>query len=438
MTNAADSIYTARATLAEITEKQLQASVTPLGANPTTGHIKRYLTEVGQVLQVIPNLQDPTNGYKRLLDASTLSNPIPIVDLTSASMTTADALIASTDTADAAFTTSNRSDAEDEALKRNLGQQRVLGSKDGVVNHCVKAAGRKLTGTITHRPDGGRKSNDQFQLEALFAHMLTATQSETWRALQKVAGNLVQAKFNLTETFQSNVQSLRLMVERLDAAGIEVTPSMVVLVVLGNLERASAQPWGATLLPALQTINTDHPSGTKHDDSTLQTILATIAKQDAQRNLSSAPNDTSLADLANEVESLSDDPDVAAEATESAVKSRRKQKTKPRGRSRSKDRHDSRSQAQKVADNPCPHCRKFKRWGTHPHTPPSKCFFNKAYKGWRGDTAIRMLNERYPDLKLKFKERSKFTPDLGGTKREADDDESASFVSSEASVMSLE
>ena len=37
----------------------------------------------------------------------------------------------------------------------------------------------------------------------------------------------------------------------------------------------------------------------------------------------------------------------------------------------------------KWQDNPCPHCKKYKRRLQHPHVSSNDCFWNKKYKGWR-------------------------------------------------------
>ncbi|EJK64011.1 hypothetical protein THAOC_15299 [Thalassiosira oceanica] len=436
MTKSADSIYSARSEMADIIGARLAKIDIP--ARPTTGAIKIAKAAVCLILKSIPNLSDPTKGYSELLDESTPTAPVAIVDIKMDSLVTGAMLIASSDTADAAYTSGKESEADAEALRRNLEGQRVLGAKDAIRDWGVSAFGKELVGTITHLADGGLRDIDDYQLHEMFTHLLTATQTETWRQLQGVAARLLGAKFDFRTSIQTNVQKLQQMTERLGAAGITIHSSNVVLIVLGNVDLACAQPWGTTLIPALQKINSDYPAGTTHSEATLQPIMAALAKADAQRNFASAPSDGSLAAAANEVDTLADELAAETSDTDAAPAKRRsrKPKSKTRDRSRSTDRrsHRSTSKPKKVEDNPCPHCRQFGRWKPHPNTPDSKCYFNKKYKGWRGDTAIRMLNDKYPSLKLKYKERSEFPPDLGGTMVETDDDDSCSYVSSDGSV----
>ena len=56
--------------------------------------------------------------------------------------------------------------------------------------------------------------------------------------------------------------------------------------------------------------------------------------------------------------------------------------------------------------NKCKHCKKFKKRIRVQHDE-NRCFFNKAYKGWRP-------RDICDELEIKFKPRYKFSSDLGG------------------------
>ena len=77
----------------------------------------------------------------------------------------------------------------------------------------------------------------------------------------------------------------------------------------------------------------------------------------------------------------------------------------PKGsRRRSKSRNNT---CQDYRDNPCPHCKKFKRYRQHPNISHNNCFWNKKYHGY----CPRGICDK---MELNYKPRHKFTADLGG------------------------
>ena len=90
--------------------------------------------------------------------------------------------------------------------------------------------------------------------------------------------------------------------------------------------------------------------------------------------------------------------------------SRRRDNDRHRNRSRSSNRrYRSQSRRRDIEDKPknkCPHCKKYRPrvWGTH---EADKCFYNKAYKGYR---PLQVCGE----IGMVFKKRDKFPKELGG------------------------
>ena len=94
-----------------------------------------------------------------------------------------------------------------------------------------------------------------------------------------------------------------------------------------------------------------------------------------------------------------------------AKREKKKKKEKSRRELRSKERRSKSRGRDKDApsyrDNPCPHCRKYKRFKQHPKVPFNKCLFNKRYKGYHPVHVCDMVG-------VPFKARSEFPSDLGG------------------------
>ena len=62
-------------------------------------------------------------------------------------------------------------------------------------------------------------------------------------------------------------------------------------------------------------------------------------------------------------------------------------------------------------DNPCPHCRKFRRTSLHPNVPQEKCMWNEDYKGFRFFSVCERMG-------LPFRLQEEFPPELGGYSRD--------------------
>ena len=74
----------------------------------------------------------------------------------------------------------------------------------------------------------------------------------------------------------------------------------------------------------------------------------------------------------------------------------------------------------KVENNPCKHCRKYKRTARHPHLPEEKCYFNKKWKGCRPQYVCAKIE-------IKFRKRDKFPVALGGTAEDETSDEESKW-----------
>ena len=438
-----NDVFLARSAMYEGVLAALNNKVAANAKQIRKGNIKSTEAEVNQVLKSFPNMNDPTKGYSDLLRISTVAAPVIMVDLIAGSLTTAAMLIA--DSNEPTYTEATKEEAKEEALQRNFHLQRVLGAKDAVIQWSINVFGKTMVGAVTHTTTGGRRDPDDLQLHEIFDQLKLVTENDTWRQLQTVLAKLAGAKFDFRQTINANHQVMQTMIERLDAAGFPVDPATVALVVLGNAEYAGTKPWGTQFLAAIQEILAAYPPGTKHLDDSLKAILAILAKADVQRNLSSAPSDTTLSDMANAVDILTDELAAEASATDKALGKLRRRESKHReskpsnrsGRGRSQGRRGkSMSSSKDPKDNPCPHCKKFGRYRHHPNVPESKCFYNKHYKGWRPRDVVDRLNEEYGAHKFTYKPMDELPKSLGGNLD--DDDSVGSYVSSEGSVSSAD
>lgn len=211
---------------------------------------------------------------------------------------------------------------------------------------------------------------------------------------------------------------------------------MIVLIIFANIEQAEQHEWGREFRPAMQTIRANYPYTHKHEDASLDDILKQLAVADSVCVLHKAPEpDTETANAVSneftllqqkmqEAQSQATDYEengfVAAQSDSdsSAEQSsyRRKKSShheRDRGSCRNSSRGSSRryrSSSQRRDDeekpkNKCPHCKKYRPRvrGTH---DADKCFYNKAYKGYR---PLQVCGE----IGMVFKKCEKFPKELG-------------------------
>ena len=205
------------------------------------------------------------------------------------------------------------------------------------------------------------------------------------------------------------MELLRAKVGSMQSYGINIDDTQLALILLANIETAASEDFGREFRPALQTIRRRYPYNFVHDTTSLQDILTELAGADTVRKLKDAPPPTQGAANAvtkhlQTLSKLFQAPSESNYGSESKVteyasafdnfdsessvgmrrsKTRKGRKSKDR---RGSDRHSKRPESRGSArKNKCPHCKLFKRKKAHPSTPEDRCFWNKAWKGFRPD-----------------------------------------------------
>jgi hypothetical protein len=216
-------------------------------------------------------------------------------------------------------------------------------------------------------------------------------------------------------------------VARIHSYGITVDDTQLAIILLANVELAASEDYGCEFCPAIQAIRHKYPYNHTHNATSIQAILIECAGTDAIQKLNEAPahhlgSAHAVSDQVSYLTKLLQDqtygegnaPDESAAAVQSdsdtsadASRCHRHHNATltPKGtRHRLKSHNNTR---QDYRDNPCPHCKKFKRYRQHPNISHDNCFWNKKYYGYRPKG---MCNE----MELRYKPHHKFTADLGG------------------------
>ncbi len=188
--------------------------------------------------------------------------------------------------------------------------------------------------------------------------------------------------------------------------GIVVNDTQLALVLLANIKLAASEAWGCKFCPALQTIHRTYAYNFAHTSGSITIILQELAGADGVCKLNKAhPPSSGLANAVTDQISyltsllqqkpIDDDDDGAAysaqsDSESSAGKSHHSTRhnshhpttncepcrDRDRARSQSQHRRDSHK------DNPCKHCRHFRRNRQHPNILEKDCFWNQKYMGF--------------------------------------------------------
>ena len=201
--------------------------------------------------------------------------------------------------------------------------------------------------------------------------------------------------------------------------------SMIATVILAKANDATCERWGRKIKTNVAKLRHTHMYNHAHDATSVAAILKELAGADAVCNIMEGPapdKPTNKAAAVNDVmphmqrlmfDSDTEDGTAASATTGYRSESSEETALPARSRSREKKGDCGRSRAgdekkeQTAANNPCKHCRKWKRRNRHPQVDKEQCLWNKGWKGFRPCYCYKAMD-------LKFKSRNRFSSRLGG------------------------
>ena len=422
--------YTARSTL-RVQVKDLLAQIPLTIVNGQYQHddFIVYAAGVERVFKSLYNPLQPGQGMSDLLkDATNALNSIKSTDLVDANTilkeAKKEAAILSKQTGlteKPAFET--RSDAQEEADRRNFAYQAAIGAKEGAAEAITEKVGSDITDSVLRNTDGkDMKGVDEW---SLFDVLNAAKQGAIRPNTADILSQLIEAinyRFDFRKKVATNMEQLNAKTNRIASYGINHDDSARALTLLANIEYAAKHDWGREFRPVVQDFRRKYPYNHKHDAQSIAYLLQELAAADTIRILTEAPEPTpesanAVADsvsLLTEMMQASHDYEESAFAAQSDSESSKEQRKQRSGRTsnrnrrnRSKSRDSRNSGGSKSINKDCPHCTKYKRRKKHPNVPNDKCFWNKAYKGYRAKWIC-------DEMELKYAGRHKFSSDMGG------------------------
>lgn len=324
-----------------------------------------------------------------------------------------------------------RPQAKEEAEEADIAYQAVLGAKKGIIAGITAKVGTDVTDATLMEADGSTpKSLDDVNLHELTEAVLQNADRVSNKDLRGLLLEMVNWRVDFRKKITYNVEMIKSKVANIASLGIAFPAAMIVTVILAEVENVMDNPWAREFSVPMREIRELYGYDFVHTDETLKTVVTKLATADNLRDLraASAPSGVAHAVAAPEypngeywaarsVASYDmDDGEQACAAeseSESSVETVKKHKKKKKDtkkdtkRSNSRSRRSSRSRKETV-NKDCKHCKKNRSTSRHPQIPEASCFWNPQWKGYRPKFICNQLEG------AEFKERSGFTPALGG------------------------
>ena len=384
------------------------------------------------------NASQSGRGMSALAESTTNS----LTSIKSTDSVTTDSILAAATTEaiaaagkpDAIQTKYTRSEARDEADAQNYSIQATIGTKEGVAEGITQLVGSAITDSVLKNVDGSPKTVDEYTIALLLQAIRDGSIRPEHQDVLDLGIAVLSFRFDWRKKIPANLEQLKVTIERGKAFGLNLDVTFLVRVLLSNLHEAVQHDWGRDLFESHQKLRKRYPYSTVHTTATLQAIMTELTPADNTRDPSKAPapstasayaamaageggthgmnpnaND-SLTILSNFMQDsdfeesayAAHDSDSSIEtkkSTKSAKSNKSSRRSTSNGRGRrgnSRDRDDSKPAVTDIwQNNPCKHCKKYKRRNQHPDYPANKCFWNKPVSMWRPGWVCEEMEIKY-------------------------------------------
>lgn len=316
--------------------------------------------------------------------------------------------------------------ARQEAEDLNVAYQAVIGAKEGFAKGLTNSFGKDITDLVLMDTDGSTpKSVDAYQLYELEAIIMQNADRSSNRAARTAVAELINFKLDFRKKITINYEVMKAKVATMEAMKIPFPPSMIVTVLLANIEDVAGEDWAREFTTPMRDIRAKYDQDHEHDSASLADIIKILGVADGLRDFKVAPgpemanaaNDEDMSTLhaivmeamaaEEEDDDSSDDESVAYAANYEKKKKEEQQRgrSSSRGRSKSRGRSESRPRERKVNDG-CKHCKSYRSTRKHPNQSEEQCYFNPKWKGWRPKWVCNEMED------VVFQGKNRFSEDL--------------------------
>jgi hypothetical protein len=180
--------------------------------------------------------------------------------------------------------------ARAESDRRNIHNQQIVGTKEGIVQALRRIVGAHIINKIAKTPDGSDNFsiNDYNLLDIMQCAIDHATRPDIDDILALMIG-FYETAFDFRNTVNQNMLKLKEDAMRIKQFGISINEPELTIVLLANINRATRSRWGHEFQHTMSTIKKTYTYNHIHDATSLANILTECAHADAARNVRDAP-----------------------------------------------------------------------------------------------------------------------------------------------------
>jgi hypothetical protein len=131
------------------------------------------------------------------------------------------------------------SEAQEEADRRNVATQAMIGAKEGIVEALTALVGTNITNSALRTSDGDFKSVDKYTVHEV---MQAAYENADRPPMTDVLEQLIEVlcyTFDFHKKISANMGLVQNLANRMSAYGIEVGTPSIVLMLLANIKTAT-------------------------------------------------------------------------------------------------------------------------------------------------------------------------------------------------------
>ncbi len=263
--------YTAQAATQALTEGAIKDIPFEKNDNGqyTRGAAKQLLTRVTTILtEQFTTIESTQDGMVELLDASI--NPFTLIKTN----TRGDAkkIMEKYNTTDPKPATAmTLAQAKEEAEELNIACQAVLGAKKGIIAGITAQVGTDVTDATLMEADGSTpKSLDAVNLHELMAAVLQNADRVSNKDLRGLLLELVNVRVDFRKKMTQNMEMIKSKVSNIAALGIAFPASIIVTVLLAEIENVMENEWAREFGVPMRTIREKYGYDFVHNDTTLK------------------------------------------------------------------------------------------------------------------------------------------------------------------------
>ncbi len=131
------------------------------------------------------------------------------------------------------------SEAQEEADRRNVAAQAIIGAKEGILKVLTALVGTNITDSVLRTSDGNFKSGDEYTVHEVIQAAYKNSDHPPMRDVLEQLIEVLHYNFDFRKKISAIMELVQNLANRMSTYGIEVGTSSIVLMLLANIKTAT-------------------------------------------------------------------------------------------------------------------------------------------------------------------------------------------------------